>query len=166
MRALCAIATCGLVLLGHAGVAVAADCDVTHPNGRSAPGERDSDVFHGGHGLWTALPLDGVLRVTTDRPADGETVGAIHRDGSLSVKFPWFGSKIAAAKLKIRGTRLDGKARRLRLTIGPGSLARSPHFWASRLHFATPGCWRIKARSGRAHLTFTIAVQRAEAGGG
>ena len=159
----------GLVVLGvilgcgHAGVAGAADCAVTHPNGRTAPGERRSESVHGGHGLWTALPSDGVLRITTHAPvAADETSGKIYRDGSLSTKFPWWGSKAAAAKLTIRGTRLDGEARRLRLTIGPGAKANSPHFWASRLRFATPGCWRIKASSGRAHLTFTVSVQRAE----
>jgi hypothetical protein len=140
-----------------------AGCHVTHPNGRTAPGERPSDSIHGEHGLWTPLPLDGVLRITTGTPvAAGETLGTIHRDGSLSTKFAWWGSRAAAAKLTIRGTRLDGDVRRLRLTVGPGAIANSPHFWASRLRFATPGCWKIKARSGRAHLTFTVSVQRAQ----
>ncbi len=119
--------------------------------------------MHGGHGIWTALPPDGVVRITTRTPvAAGETAGTVYRDGSLKTKFPWWGSKVAAAKLRIRGTRLDGNARPLRLTIGPGAEANAPHFWPSRLHFATPGCWRIKAKSGRAHLAFTIFVQAAE----
>jgi hypothetical protein len=139
-----------------------ADCHVTQPNGRTAPGEGASDSTHGAHGLWTALPLDGVLRITTRTPVpDGAAAGTIGRDGSLSTKFPWWGSNAASARLTIRGTRLDGDARPLRLTIGPGAVAHSPHFWASRLRFATPGCWKIKAQSRRAHLTFTIFVQPA-----
>ena len=139
-----------------------AACHVTLPNGSSAPGEAKSETFHGKNGLWTALPPDGVLRITTRTPlSPGETLGRIFPDGSLSTKFPWFGSRSAATKLTIRGTRLDGPARKLRLTAGPGATAGSPHFWATRLRFATPGCWRVSGRSGRAHLTFTVTVQRA-----
>jgi hypothetical protein len=120
-------------------------------------------MHHGEHGLWTSLPADGVLRITARTPpASGEAFGTIFPDGSLSTKFPWWGSRSAAAKLTIRGTRLDGHARGFRLTVGAGAIARSPHFWASRLRFTTPGCWKVAARSGRAHLAFTVAVQRAE----
>jgi hypothetical protein len=174
----CALVLAGVILTGdhvvHAGassIAIAAPiaakqpaaCDVTHPNGRTPPGEGPSDSAHGEHGLWTALPLDGILRITTRTPvADGETAGTIRRDGSLSTKFPWWGSKAASAKLTIRGRRLDGDARPLRLTIGPGAVANSPHFWPSRLRFATPGCWKVTAKSRRAHLTFTVSVQSAQ----
>jgi hypothetical protein len=140
----------------------AAGCHVTHPNGRTPPGESTSDSFYGKHGLWTVLPLDGMLRITAIRPVPpGETFGQISPDGTLSTKFPWWGSKSAAAKLTIRGTRVDGPARPLRLTVRPGATANSPHFWATRLRFARPGCWRVTATSGDAHLAFTLAVSRA-----
>jgi hypothetical protein len=38
-------------------------CHVTRPNGSAAPGEGPSDAFYGSRGLWTRLPLDGVLRI-------------------------------------------------------------------------------------------------------
>lgn len=139
-----------------------ARCHVTHPNGRTAPGERPSQSFYGRAGLWTLLPADGVLRITSATPVPvGATGGTVHADGSLSTKFPWWGSRAASGRLSIRAKRLDRHARRLRLTVGPGSSARAPHFWPSRLRFATPGCWQVDARSGRAHLTFLLSVQAA-----
>lgn len=142
--------------------APSAGCHVTHPNGSKAPGEAPSDTSHGKRGLWTQLPLDGVLRITATTPVPpGETFGTMSPDGSLNTKFPWWGSRSAAAKLTIRGTRLDGQARRLRLTGGSGPTANSPHFWPTRLRFSTPGCWRVTAKSGRARLTFTISVHSA-----
>ena len=140
----------------------AARCHVTHPNGRTPPGEGPSASNHGAHGLWTVLPLDGVLRITTATPVPpGETFGTVSPSGALRTKFPWWGSKSAAAKLTIRGTRIDGRARSLRLTVGPGATAHAPHFWPTRLRFARPGCWRVTARSGHARLTFTLSVRRA-----
>ena len=144
--------------------AAAVTCHVTHPNGRTPPGEGASPGFHGRRGLWTALPPDGVLRITSTTPVPpGATAGEIHPDGSLTTKFPWFGSRAARPRLVIRGRRLDGPARRFRWTFGPGSEARSPHFWATRLTFARPGCWRVTGRSGRARLRFTVEVQAAAA---
>jgi hypothetical protein len=161
--------TLAVVLIGAIVVAVrvsGADsfasvaCHVTHPNGSTAPGERPSDTVHGQRGLWTVLPRDGMLVITTTRPPPpGTTFGKIYPDGSLSTKFPWWGSRSAAAKLRIRGRRLDEHARRLRLTVGRGAIARSPHFWATWPRFASPGCWRVTGRSGRARLTFTITVR-------
>jgi hypothetical protein len=184
MRAHRALTACALAIVASGGIVVAArpsgtgshasevalepaaaqpiGCHVTHPNGRTAPGETPSGTFYGKRGLWTLLPLDGVLRITTTSPAPaGETGGQIHPDGSLSTKFPWWGSRSAAAKLTVRGRRLDGQARRLRLAVGPGATARSPHFWPTMPRFAKAGCWRVTARSGRARLTFTIFVRRA-----
>ena len=160
---LLAVAVAAIVVAAPPPAAVSAACHVTVPNGRTAPGERPSDTFHGRHGLWTVLPADGVLRITeTIGLSPDATYGTIHPDGSLSTKFPWFGSRAAADKLRIRGRRLDGPARRLRLTVGKGAEANSPHFWATRLRFARPGCWRVNARSGRARLAFTLSVQRAD----
>jgi hypothetical protein len=137
-------------------------CHVTHPNGSTPPGEHPSDTHHGKRGLWTVLPHDGVLVITTTRPPPpGTTFGKIYPDGSLSTKFPWWGSQSAAAKLRIRGRRFDAPARRLRLTLGAGPTASSPHFWATWPRFASPGCWRVTARSGGARLAFKIAVRSA-----
>ena len=140
----------------------AAPCRVTHPNGRAAPGESPSVGSYGNQGLWTVLPPDGVLRITTTRPVPpGDTFGQISPAGALSTKFPWFGSTAAHPTLTILGTRLDGRARPLHLRVGPGATANSPHFWATRLRFSTAGCWRVTAKSGPALLTFTLSVKRA-----
>jgi hypothetical protein len=144
-------------------VARSRGCPATRPNGSSAAGQRPSDTFDGERGLWTVLPLDGVLRITTTTPvAPDTTFGKVYADGSLSTKFPWWGSRSAGSKLTIRGYRLDGRARQLRLTVGPGAEAGSPHFWPTRLRFARPGCWRVTGRSGHAGLAFTISVRRAK----
>jgi hypothetical protein len=149
------------------GAAQAFVCPVTHPNGSAPPpgGATGGDTY-GKRGLWTALPPDGVLRITTSvPPPPGTTFGTIYADGSLSTKFPWWGSRLAKAGLAINGKRLDAPARRLNLSgrDGPGgpTAPGSPHFWPTRLRFASPGCWRVTGRSGRAHLTFTISVERA-----
>jgi hypothetical protein len=148
--------------LSGANSSASVACHVTKPNGSTAPGERPSDTFHGKRGLWTVLPPDGRLVISnTHPPPPGTTFGKVYRDGSLSTKFGWWGSRAAAAKLRIGGRRLDAQARRLRLTVGRGATARAPHFWPSRLRFASPGCWRVIGRSGRARLTFTIAVRSA-----
>jgi hypothetical protein len=139
-------------------------CHVTHPNGSTPPGGRPSETHHGKHGLWTVLPRDGMLVITTTttRPSPpGTTLGKIYPDGSLSTKFPWWGSRSAAAKLRIRGRRLDGHARRLRLSVGSGPTSTSPHFWPTWPRFSRQGCWRVTARSGRARLAFTIDVRSA-----
>jgi len=139
-----------------------AACHVTRPNASTAPGEHPSNTFLGGRGLWTQLPLDGALRITTAvPPAAGETFGQIYRDGSLQTKFPWWGSGSAAQKLTIHGRRLDGPARGFRVTVGRGAIAHAPHFWPTRLRFSRPGCWQVRARSGRARLTFAVFVTRA-----
>jgi hypothetical protein len=119
-------------------------------------------------GLWTPLPPDGMLRISTSvPPGPGATFGRIYADGSLTTKFPWFGSHLASNKLVINGKRLDAPAPRLhrvaRNGLG-GSVAQGwPHFWPGYLRFPTPGCWRVGARSRHAHRTFTISVERASA---
>jgi hypothetical protein len=99
--------------------------------------------------------------------APGTTFGHIYGDGSLRTKFPWFGSRLANGELAISAKRLDRRARALHLTRrdGPGGpTARGwPHFWPTYLRFASAGCWRVTARSGRAHRTFTISVAPAGA---
>lgn len=141
-------------------------CPATAP--RAAQPPRDGGYSHRRPGLWTPLPPRGVLRISTSvPPPPGTAPGRVHPDGSLSTKFPWFGSLLATERLVITGRRIDGPARRLRQTgrSGPGGArARGwPHFWPGYLRFPSPGCWRVSARSGRARRTFTISVERARA---
>ncbi len=125
-------------------------CPVTLPNGSTPPGERASPLGHGNGGLWTAFP------------ADGRIIAAplfVLADGSMQIKFPWWGSQQADGRLTITGSRLDRKDQRLRVSIAPGQTS-APHFWASGLTFPTEGCWRISAVAGNAHLTFVLFVTK------
>jgi hypothetical protein len=134
----------------------AAGCPVTIPNGSTPPGARPSASHHGNGRLWTVLPLDGKMVVTTKRPSPpGTTAGYVHRDGSISVKWPWWGVKSVGRRLIVTGRRQGSSRARILARIGQ---RRTRHFWASVLHFTRKGCWRVTARTRRARLTFVIAV--------
>jgi hypothetical protein len=60
-----------------------ASCPVTHANGSTPPGEQPTPEYHGNGALWTALPADGHI-VATRR--------FVLPDGSIEIKFSWFGS--------------------------------------------------------------------------
>ena len=133
-------------------------CPVTIPNARTPPGEHASALDHGNGRLWTVLPTNGRMVVsTTLPPPPGAFFGEIHGDGSISEKFPWWGARSAGSRLTVAGARLDAHARPLSANVVPSG-AHSPHFWASRLTFASSGCWRVTGRAGTANLTFVIAV--------
>lgn len=83
-------------------------------------------------------------------------------DGSMRIKFPWWGSRRAGANLSVTGTSLDPSARPARAHISPGHTG-APRFWASGVIFPTEGCWRVTARAGRAKLTLTVFLQKAVA---
>jgi hypothetical protein len=135
-------------------------CAVTTPNGETPPGESRSRLDFGNGRLWTALPVDGKLVVSMTSPLPPGTVfGELHRDGSMGTKFPWWGAKSAGRQLRITGRRLDGHAKPLRASVAPG-LTRAPHFWATRITFATQGCWQVTGTAGTEKLTFVIQVMR------
>ena len=135
-------------------------CAVTIANGQAPPGESKSPSDFGNDGLWTLLPVDGKLVVSMTRPLPPGTVfGEFGRDGSISTKFPWWGAKSAGRHLRITGRRLDRNARPLRATIAP-AVTRAPHFWATRIKFATQGCWRVTGTTGAQTLTFVVQVVR------
>lgn len=134
----------------------AAGCRVTIPNESTPPGARPSATHHGNGRLWTVLPPDGKMVVTTKRPSPpGTTAGYLHRDGSISVKWPWWGVKSVGRRLIVTGRRQDSSRVRILARIGQ---RRTRHFWASVLHFRSKGCWRVTARARRARLSFVIAV--------
>jgi hypothetical protein len=158
---LCAcLASCGggsRAALDTAGVIPAnattgsAGCPVTAPNGRRPPGEQPSPEDHGNGALWTVVPLDGMI---VARPP------FVRPDGSMRIKFPWWGSRRADGKLRITGTSLAPQGRVAQSGISPGQTG-APHFWASAITFPTDGCWRITGTAGRASLTFVVSVIRA-----
>jgi hypothetical protein len=146
----------------RAGVDAGANyrCVTTHPNAIAPPGEgRDASDFGSG-GLWTLLPVTGALVVTdAHSPPPGTVFGALHPDGSMATKFPWWGARGAGRRLLITGARLDAHAEPLRASVAPGA-SHAPRFWASTITFPSGGCWRVSASAGRAQLAFVVGVRR------
>jgi hypothetical protein len=133
-------------------------CPVTIPNGQAPPGERSSPLDFGNGRLWTGLPVDGKLVVsTTSPPPPGTFFGELHPDGSIATKFGWWGAGSVGRHLRITGRRLDSDAKPLRASIAPG-LTRAPHFWASTITFAAQGCWKVTGTVGTEKLTFVVQV--------
>jgi hypothetical protein len=164
MRAACMVLA--VALLGIGGLSAcaagagrntgAAGCRVTIPNGSTPPGARPSGSHHGNGLLWTVLPSDGKLVVSTKRPSPpGTTAGYVHRDGSISVKWPWWGVKSAGPRLTVTGRKPGSSRSRVLARI---TERRTRHFWASVLRFRSQGCWRVTARAKKARLSFVIAV--------
>jgi hypothetical protein len=143
----------------------ASRCQVTIPNNSTPPGERPGQGYDGNGALWTALPLNGdvvgvrkeMLSHPSELPAEG-VFGVIRTDGSIAVKFPWWGRRGARDPLSITGRRLDQSAPPLRVDRPPGS--GSPGFWASRIIFPTEGCWSVTGRAQAGTLTFIVRVSR------
>jgi hypothetical protein len=123
-------------------------CPVTIP---------DANMHYGNGRLKAVLPRDGTMVVSGTHPPLPATTwfGQVHADGSISVKLAWFGP--VRGRLRISGTRLDAHAQPLRASVATGT----PHFWASRLTFASAGCWRVTGRAGTARLSFVLAVRAA-----
>lgn len=142
--------------------ATTASCRVTFPNGRTPPGEHRNPHHHGNGRLWTQLPLrsEPYLDGPMFTPGTYSTRGypGLHRDGTATDKFYWWGSRAAKSHLKITGRRLDATAKPLRAHVGVGT-AHSPHFWPSYVTFSSSGCWQVTAKAGKkAKLTFRLAV--------
>jgi hypothetical protein len=155
-RVICPIAAalCAVVAAPAAAQEPAPDatCPVTIPNGVSPAGPRPN--WHGSRRLATGLPADGILRAQTPRRGL-HWPGRLHRDGSVSQKFLWLGTRHGAKRLRVRGRRLDAPAPPLRSRI---SQHLAPKLWPSGLIFPTTGCWRVKARAGSARISFVLLV--------
>jgi hypothetical protein len=130
-----------------------AGCPVTVPNGRTPPGEQPSPEDRGSGGLWTVIPSDG--RIVAKR-------AFVLPDGSMRIKFPWWGSRRADAHLRITTSSLHPRGGMARAQISPGRTA-APHFWASAVIFQTEGCWRVTASAGQARLSLVVFVVRTTA---
>jgi hypothetical protein len=129
--------------------AVSSDCPVTQPNGV----RYDADPAGGNHGnraLVTHLWPHGVIVFKPGGP------GYVLRDGSLSMKFPWW--RLQSGKLRIEGRRLDGGSLPLRAEIPNGY--GEAGFQATALIFPRPGCWEVTARVGDSRLRFITLVEK------
>jgi hypothetical protein len=147
------------VVCGFGGATLSAAAPST---GRSAAGAcpvtiPEANMHYGNRTLAAVLPRGGRMVVSDAHPPLPWSAwfGQIHADGSISVKLAWSGS--ARGQLRISGARLDAHARPLRASVATGT----PHFWASRLTFASSGCWRVSGRAGTARLSFVLAVSTA-----
>jgi hypothetical protein len=136
-----------------AAAAGIATCPVTIPNGSTPPSEQPSPEYHGNGALWTALAPGGKMVATRQ---------FVLPDGSMRIKFPWWGSRRAGADLRITGSSLNPPGGVARAHVSPG-LTGAPHFWASGVIFPVEGCWRVTARAGRARLTVVVFVLKATA---
>lgn len=133
----------------------AAGCPVTKPNASTPPDERPSPLFHGENGLWVPLEIDGTLEVPNVVYPD--RVG-LRADGSVTSKYPWWGSRRAGRILTITGVQIGGSGRRLRAQVRR-SRWRSPRLWPGYVSYPAPGCWRVTGRAGHGKLTFVVDVQ-------
>jgi hypothetical protein len=137
-------------------------CPVTIPNGQAPPGERRSPSDFGNRRLWTLLPVNGKLVVSATLPLrPGTVVGELHRDGSMTTKFPWWGARSAGPQLRITGTRLDGHSMPLRASVKHG-FTGAPRFWATAITFTSRGCWRVTGTAGTQKLTFVLDVTKVD----
>jgi hypothetical protein len=124
-------------------------CGVTLPNGKHPPGTLAGPDWYGNGKLFTPLWPHGVLL------ADSRFVNP---DGSIGMKFPWWGIHVPPKILRIRGHRLDVPGRlRARVNWGAPPGYRGS-FWASSITFARPGCWEVNGQVGKVRLTFVILV--------
>jgi hypothetical protein len=127
-------------------------CGVTLPNGRHPPGAAASPDWYGNGRLFTVLWPHGVI------VADSRFINA---DGSVGMKFPWWGARVPPKPLRIRGQRLDGTARPLRARVNWGAdPGFRGSFWSSALTFPRAGCWQVTGRVGRVRLTFVTLVRK------
>jgi hypothetical protein len=128
-------------------------CQVTQANHSVPPGEQQSpgqnrSLYYGNGRLWTVLWPRGVLVAGADD---------IERDGSISMKFPWWRQVHGA--LKITGHRVDARAANTRARIPSGYGPTG--FQSSAIMFPTEGCWQVTGSAGNAQLTFVTLVVKA-----
>lgn len=136
---------------GH-GVPARTACGVTLPNGKHPAGTAAGPYWYGNGKLFTPLWLHGVIL------ADPRF---INPDGSIWMKFPWWGVGVPHKLLKIRGQRLDGPSRPLRARVQWGQPEGfRGSFWSSGLTFPRAGCWQVTGRVGKVRLTFVTLVRK------
>lgn len=125
-------------------------CPVTRPDG-SAPFKRKG-LNYGNRWLGVVLWPKGVLVAGPLR--GGGSYAVINPDGSIYAKQGWW--REVEGRLRVRGERLNGGARQLRVEVPEGYGATG--FQPTRLTFPTLGCWRIVGSVGDAELPFVVRV--------
>ena len=122
-------------------------CPVTLPNRRVPSAARDWPArFSYGNGrLWILLWPHGVV-------VAGE--GQVNRDGSITMKFPWWRGVRGA--LQITGRLLQRPAQRVSAEVPNAYGSRG--FQPTSITFPREGCWEVTGRAGRGELTFVTIV--------
>jgi hypothetical protein len=105
--------------------------------------------------------------------AYAEISEAADADGSISTKYPWWGTRpLPMNPLTIVGQRLEELTPLMTLRAHEGFATRvnegldegnpRARFWSSMVTFPTPGCWRLTGRVGRVRLSVVVLVRQAE----
>jgi hypothetical protein len=148
------VAVAAAVADSHTGASASAVCTPTHPNRyhpRWAERATSTTYFHGGPGLFIDLgPRMTILPVRdTSAPIPSWAyVGEPRADGSVRAKVIFQRDLDTPGRLRITGVRTH---------IGRG-VARTSRGARGDLVFRHPGCWKVNARWGAAHLNFVVRV--------
>jgi hypothetical protein len=133
------------------------DCPVTRANHSIPPGEphgpsQKRPPYYGDGRLWTVLSPRGIV---VAGPGD------IERDGSISMKFPWW--RNVRGRLHVTGRKHGaGAAGGVRAHIPSGYGPTG--FQSTGLIFASEGCWEVTGSAAMARLTFVTLVVKARPG--
>jgi hypothetical protein len=119
------------------------------PNGNPPPGQDANPQWLGIDHIWTGLPRDGVLNLSSDY---------IDADGNISTKQPWW--RDVAGVFAITGERIDVPAPPLRAEFNSNAddAALDRQFYAVEMIFPAEGCWRITATVDTHSLTYVVEV--------
>ncbi len=82
-------------------------------------------------------------------------------DGMIEQKVPWFRDRRATGRLHVTGKRIDAPGGTFGVYINRRyGGKRFAYTVPGDLRFSEPGCWRIKARAGKARVTYVVLVRR------
>ena len=125
-------------------------CPVTRSNGSRPPGQPRSVNWYGNGLLWAGVERDGTYTVPPDQVA---------ADGSIGNKLLWVTTP-PWDRPTISGERIDGDAPPLQvLGVNTGSFSNAANpSHMSPVGFASPGCWRLRARLGDVSLLYVVQV--------
>lgn len=81
--------------------------------------------------------------------------------GMIEQKVPWLRDRRATGRLHVTGKRIDAPGGTFGVYINRRyGGKRFAYTVPGDLRFSEPGCWRIKARAGKARVTYVVLVRR------
>lgn len=140
----------------------------TAPSQAKVPGGCPVTVGNGYVPLGAPTTFYGNGRLATN--AYGTITEAPQADGSIWMKYMWFGIREPRKPLKIVGRRLEALTPLTALRVHEGfvtnvnegyveGLSPALRFWASGVSFPSEGCWRVTGIVGRVRLSVVVLVQ-------